>query len=130
MAEGLTDFLRGDEYEAAGAGVRPGKVDPRAVTFMAEIGIDISAQTSKDVSELVDRKWDIVVTLCDHARESCPIFPGTAQRVHKGFQDPPHLAKNAASEEEAMSHYRRVRDEIRTMVEQLPESLETTGWRG
>ncbi len=124
MAEGLTNFLRGDEYEAASAGVKPGKVDPRAVTCMAEIGIDISVQTSKDVSELMDQKWDIVVTLCNHARESCPIFPGAAQRVHRGFQDPPFLAKDAASEAEAMSHYRRVRDEIRSMAEQMPESLE------
>jgi len=125
MAEGLTNFLRGDEYEAASAGVKPGKIDPRAVKVMAEMGIDISGQSSKDVSELMDQEWDIVVTLCGQARESCPLFPGKAKRVHMGFEDPPHLAADAQSEEEALVHYRRIRDEIRAMVEKLPDSLDT-----
>ncbi len=124
MAEGLTNALRGDEFQAASAGVRPSAVDPRAQKAMAEIGIDISGQRSKGVSELAGQHWDYVVTLCDHARESCPLFPGGAQKVHLGFDDPPYLAAAAASEEEAMAPYRRVRDQIRAMVDNLPANLE------
>jgi len=123
MAEGLTNALRGGEFFAASAGVRPSRIDPRAIKAMAEIGVDISRRESKDVSEVMAREWDVVVTLCDHARESCPLFPGKAKRAHKGFEDPPYLAAQAKSEEEAMAHYRRVRDEIKAMVEGLPESL-------
>lgn len=123
MAEGLTRALRGDEFEVASAGVRPSRIDPRAIKAMAEIGIDISGQRSKDVSQVMDQDWDVVVTLCDHARESCPLFPGQARRVHKGFPDPPYLAARARDEDEAMAPYRRVRDQIRAMVEGLPESL-------
>jgi arsenate reductase len=67
----------------------------------------------------------ILITLCDHANETCPVFPGNVKRRHVGFDDPPHLAENAASEEEALGHYRRVRDEIREFVEKLPEILKT-----
>ncbi|MCA1906082.1 MAG: arsenate reductase ArsC [Desulfarculus sp.] len=125
MAEGLTNALRGAEFEAHSAGVEPKSVDPRAVKVMAEIGVDISGQTSKTIDPFVGQPWDWVVTLCDNARESCPLFPGVAKRVHKGFDDPPYLAAGAASEEEALGHYRRVRDEIRSMVERLPESLDS-----
>lgn len=123
MAEGLTRALRGDEFEAASAGVRPSRIDPRAIKAMAEIGIDISGQRSKDVSQVMDQDWDVVVTLCDHARESCPLFPGQVRRVHKGFADPPYLAARARDEDEAMAPYRQVRDQIRAMVEGLPGSL-------
>jgi arsenate reductase len=124
MAEALTRQLRGDEFFAASAGVRPSGIDPRAVRAMRELNIGISAERSKDLSQMLDQSWDMVVTLCDHARESCPLFPGQAKRVHHGFDDPPYLAKSARSEEEAMSHYRRVRDEIRRMVMDLPRSLQ------
>ena len=124
MAEGLTNELRGAEFTAASAGVQPGRIDPRAIKAMWELGIDISGQRSKDVSELMDQAWDYVVTLCGHARESCPLFTGQVKRVHKGFEDPPHLAADAGSEEEAMGHYRRVRDQIRQMVLDLPQSLQ------
>jgi arsenate reductase len=77
------------------------------------------------VDELPDVAFDVVVTVCGHAREVCPVFPGRATIVHRGFDDPPKLAGNARSEEEALRHYRRVRDEIRLFIEGLPESAET-----
>jgi arsenate reductase len=124
MAEAFTNALRGGEFETRSAGVTPKEIDPRAVKVMAEVGIDISGQRSKDVERFIGQDWDYVVTLCDNARESCPFFPGQVRRVHRGFDDPPYLAQEAASEEEALAHYRRVRDEIRSFVEKLPESLE------
>jgi len=90
---------------------------------MAEAGVDISGHRSKHVSELADIAFDYVVTVCDNARESCPLFPGRAKIVHKSFEDPPHMAKDAKTQEEALGHYRRVRDEIRAFVETLPDSL-------
>ncbi|MCB2187634.1 MAG: arsenate reductase ArsC [Deltaproteobacteria bacterium] len=124
MAEGWTRQLKGEEFEVASAGVAPQPVDPRAVQVMAEAGVDISGQTSKDAGQFTGRSWDYVVTLCDNARESCPYFPGLGRLIHRGFDDPPFLAQGATSEEEALAPYRRVRDEIRQMVEGLPKSLE------
>ena len=89
----------------------------------AEAGVDITQQHSKHVDELTDVDFDYVVTVCDNAAESCPVFRGKAKVVHKPFDDPPRLAREAASDEEAMSHYRRVRDEIRDYVKTLPEAL-------
>lgn len=124
MAEAWTRRLKGDRFEAFSAGVKPKGVDPRAVNAMAEAGVDISAQKSKDVASFGDLEFDYVVTLCDNARESCPYFPAKTRLIHKGFGDPPSLAENAENEEEAMSHYRRIRDEIKAFVEALPEGLE------
>ena len=90
---------------------------------MAEAGVDISGHRSKHVRELSDVAFDYVVTVCGNAQESCPVFPGKTKVVHVGFDDPPRLAKEARTEEEALNHYRRVRDEIRKFVETLPESL-------
>jgi arsenate reductase len=90
---------------------------------MGEVGVDISEQRSKAVQGLLDRDFDYVVTVCDGAQESCPVFPGRAQFVHRGFEDPPVLARQATSEEEALSHYRRIRDQIRRFVEALPAGL-------
>ena len=123
MAEAWTNKLKGDQFEAYSAGVEPKGIDPRAVKAMAEAGIDISGQRSKDVDSLGDMEFDYVVTLCDNARESCPFFPAKTRLVHKGFDDPPKLAEHAHDEEQAMSHYRRVRDEIRAFIEKLPETL-------
>lgn len=100
-------------------------MNERAVRVMAEAGVDISWQRSKDVLEVTGEGWDVVVTVCGHAHESCPTFPGTTRIVHVGFDDPPRLAETARSEEEALDHYRRVRDEIRRFVETLPEALES-----
>ncbi|MFZ5586843.1 MAG: arsenate reductase ArsC [Thermodesulfobacteriota bacterium] len=124
MAEGWAKALKPDLVQAYSAGVEPKAVDPRAVRAMAEAGVDISGQWAKDVAELGDIQFDWVVTLCDHARESCPLFPGRVQRLHMGFADPPFLAQDAGSEEEAMDHYRRVRDEIKAFVAGLPASLQ------
>ncbi len=88
-----------------------------------EAGVDITGQKSQTVEDLGPIEFDVVVTVCGHANEHCPIFTGTPRVVHVGFDDPPRLAKEAASEEEALDHYRRVRDEIRDFVQSLPEAL-------
>lgn len=119
IAEGFARHLGGGRVEPYSAGVAPGTLDPRAVEVMAEVGIDISCHDAKHLSTLLDVAFDLVVTVCDHAAETCPIFPGTTEVLHRGFEDPPRLAASATSEEEALHHYRRVRDEIRVMVEEL-----------
>ena len=124
MAEAWTNKLKGDQFEAYSAGVAPKPVDPRAVKAMGEAGIDISGQKSKDIDSLADMEFDYVVTLCDNAKESCPFFPAGTRMMHRGFDDPPILAQDAADEAEAMKHYRRVRDEIRAFVEKMPGILE------
>src|SRR5438874_9665359 len=123
MAEGFARALKGDVIEAYSAGVEPHGMDPRAVQVMAEAGVDIRGGRSKHVDELKDVPFDYVVTVCDHAKETCPVFPAKVKRVHVGFADPPRLAAGATSEEEALGHYRRVRDEIRRYVKTLPENL-------
>lgn len=119
----MVRHLKKDVIEAYSAGVEPNAVDPRAIKAMAEIGIDISGQRSKSIDEIGDVEFDYVVTLCDHAQQSCPVFLAKTKVAHVGFEDPPKLAANAGSEEEAMGHYRRVRDAIRKFVEKLPEVL-------
>lgn len=119
MAEAWTRHLKNDDFEVFSAGITPKEVDPRAVKVMAEAGIDISMYKSKDIDSLGPIEFDYVITLCDNARESCPYFPAKTQLIHKGFDDPPRLAEGAKSEEEAMEHYRRVRDEIGAFVMEL-----------
>ena len=123
MAEGWARHLKGDTVEAYSAGVEPHGMNPQAVRVMREAGVDITGQRSKHVDELRDVPLDVVVTVCGHAHETCPVFPGKTRVVHVGFDDPPQLAKGAETEEEALSHYRRVRDEIREFV---AERMETT----
>lgn len=123
MAEGWARALRSARLEPLSAGLEAHGLNPRAVRVMAESGVDITSQTSDRLEDLPDLDFDYVVTVCDHAREVCPVFPGRARVVHAGFDDPPALARDAASEEEALAHYRRVRDEIRAFVETLPEAL-------
>lgn len=123
MAEAWTNALKGDGFEAHSAGVQPKGVDPMAVEIMAEAGIDISSQESKDVDSLGDVEFDYVITLCDNARESCPFFPAGTALIHRGFDDPPRLAEATDDKEEIKAHYRRVRDEIRLFVESFPEGL-------
>jgi len=120
MAEGWARALRADHIDAYSAGIETHGLNPLAVQVMAEAGVDISGQRSKLVTELREIVFDYVVTVCDRAAESCPLFPGHARVVHHAFDDPPHLAKSAATAEEALAHYRRVRDEIRAYVETLP----------
>lgn len=121
MAEGWAKALKSAEIEAYSAGTRPHGLNPLAVRAMAEVGIDISAHTSKTPAAL-GMRFDVVITVCDSAHESCPVFPG-ARVMHVGFEDPPKLASHAANDEEAMVHYRRVRDQIREFVQTLPDSI-------
>ena len=119
MAEGWVRQLRSDRWEPFSAGVEPAGLNPRAAQVMAESGVDISPQRSKHVDELPDARFDLVVTLCDSARQRCPVPPRAKRVVHVGFDDPPELAKQARSEAEALDPYRRVRDEIRSFVQSL-----------
>lgn len=123
MAEGWARHLKGHVLEPYSAGVKTHGLNPCAVQVMAEVGVDLSGHWSKLLDELRDIEFDHVITVCGNAHESCPVFPGKTRVTHVGFDDPPRLAEGAASEEEALQHYRRVRDEIRTFVETLPESL-------
>ena len=125
MAEGLCRHFRGDLIDSYSAGIETHGLNPSAVKVMGEIGIDISSHSSKTVGDLAGRKFDYVITVCGHANETCPVFPGETKVVHRGFDDPPKLAKGAASEEEALGHYRRVRDEIKALILTLPEALES-----
>jgi len=120
MAEGWAQHLKGDVVEPFSAGIKKHGLNPLAVKAMAEIGIDISHHKSKLVAELQVMNFDLVITLCGHAQESCPVFPGGARIIHVGFDDPPKLAKTAANDREAFEIYRRVRDEIRDFVKTLP----------
>lgn len=124
MAEGWARELRGDVIEPYSAGTRPQELNPFAVQVMREAGVDISGHRADDVEELRYLDFDLVVTVCDDAREKCPLFPGRTRIIHVGFEDPPRLARHACSEEEALDHYRRVRDEIRSFILELPQLLE------
>ncbi len=123
MAEGWARHLRGDVLDAYSAGIETHGMNPHAVRVMAEAGVNIAPQHSKTVAEVLNVPFDYVITVCGHAHETCPVFPGRAKVVHVGFDDPPKLAKAAATEDEALACYRRVRDEIRRYVETLPGSL-------
>ena len=124
MAEGLCRHFRGDVIDCASAGIETHGLNPNAVRVMAEMGIDISSHKSETVADLGNREFDYVVTVCGHAHETCPYFPAKTAVIHKGFDDPPKLAANASSEEEALDHYRRVRDEIKGFVQSLPDALD------
>ena len=124
MAEGWARHLLSDQIEAYSAGIEAHGMNPNAVRVMQEAGVDITGQTSKVVSTLIDVPLDLVITVCGHADENCPAFLGKARVVHVGFDDPPKLAKSTATEEEALGHYRRVRDEIREFIsDELPQLL-------
>jgi arsenate reductase len=110
MAEGLLRHDAGGRFEVFSAGTRPSRVRSEAIAVMRELGIDISGNRSKHVDEFADRKFDYVLTVCDNAKQSCPIFPGNAVRIHRSFDDPAALE---APEEERLALFRRVRDEIR-----------------
>ena len=126
MAEGWVRQLKADVIEAYSAGIETHGLNPNAVKVMAEAGVDITSQQSQHVDDFNHIQFDYVVTVCDNAAESCPVFSGNAQVVHHPFDDPPRLAREAATEEEGLAHYRRVRDEIRNYVASLPGSLENS----
>lgn len=119
MAEAWGRKLLKGQAEVFSAGTNPGTVDSRAIRVMAEAGVDISGHRSKHADEFKNEAFDLVVTVCDKARESCPVWFAKADKLHKSFEDPPHLAKEARTEEEALAHYRRVRDEIKQFVSEL-----------
>ena len=126
MAEGWTRHLKKGEIEAHSAGIERHGMIPYAVRVMEEAGVDMSAKKSKTVDELPDLSFDVVVTLCGHASETCPFFAGPVKRVHRGFDDPPSLCAGMTNEEEILAVYRRVRDEIRDFVAGLPRNLTET----
>lgn len=123
MAEGLAREAWGDRFDLQSAGIESHGLNPMAVAVMREVGIDISAHESKTLDDLGNDLPDIVITVCGHADETCPAFPGKVARLHVGFDDPPKLARGAKTEEEALVHYRRVRDEIQAFMQELPETL-------
>lgn len=117
MAEGLLRHDAGDRFEVHSAGVKPSRVRPEAIQAMAEIGIDISGHWSKSVDEFLGQQFDVVITVCDNASETCPVFPGNTTRIHQSFTDPP--APGATDEATTLAVFRRVRDEIRTWLRQF-----------
>ena len=128
MAEGWTKALKGDVIEAYSAGIETHGLNPNAVKVMAEAGVDISGHKSQHIDEFKDVDLDLVITVCAHAHETCPYFPGNAKVVHVGFDDPPKMARElatqGASEEEQIDCYRRVRDDIKAFVQTLPEPIQ------
>lgn len=124
MAEGWCRSLKSNIIEAYSAGIETHGLNPYAVKVMAEAGVDISGHRSKLLNELAGIEFDYVVTVCGHANESCPFFPGKTKVVHIGFDDPPQLAKAVETEEEKLNCYRRVRDEIKQFIASLPDALE------
>jgi arsenate reductase len=113
MAEGLLRQDAGEQFDVESAGTRPGTVRPEAIAVMKELGIDISGHRSKHVDEFQGQKFDYVITVCDNAKESCPVFFGAAQRLHHSFDDPAALN---GSEEGRLALFRRVRSELRTYL--------------
>lgn len=125
MAEGWAKALLAGKVEAFSAGTAPGlEVDKRAIKAMAEAGVDIAGHTPKHVSVLKDSMFDLVVTVCGNALETCPAYWGKGRKLHRGFDDPGSVAGNGSSDEAALPVYRRVRDEIKAFVLELPEILE------
>ena len=110
MAEGLLEHDAGDRFEVESAGTKPGRVRPEAIAVMKELGIDISGHRSKHVNEFQGQSFDYVLTVCDNAKESCPVFPSDAKRIHNAFEDP---AAFQGTEEERLAVFRRVRNQIR-----------------
>ena len=118
IAEGLLRHDAGHRFEVESAGTKPGQVRPEAIAAMREIGIDISSHRSKHVDEFQDQSFDYVLTVCDHAKETCPIYPGQTNRIHHSFEDP---AAVQGSEEQRMASFRRVRDQIRDFLRTFPQ---------
>lgn len=123
MAEGLCRAELGDRLQVHSAGIETHGLNPYAVAVMREIGLDISGHSSKTVDDLPDVAFDYVVTVCDNAHETCPVFPAKTRLIHQSFPDPPKLARDADTEEERLNAYRRVRNQVREFVRSLPEAL-------
>jgi arsenate reductase len=130
MAEGWARHIKGDTIEPYSAGIETHGLNPNAVKVMAEAGVDISNHRSKLIGDIKNVQFDWVITVCDNANKSCPNFPGNVNRLHVSFDDPPELAMNAKTDKDALFPYRRVRDEIRSFIESLPQSLFTVAKKG
>jgi arsenate reductase len=111
MAEGILRHDGGNDFDVESAGVKPSSVRPEAIQAMREIGVDISGHRSKSVDEFIGQDFDYIITVCDNAKETCPVFPGHAIRIHQSFEDPP--PPGAGSDEERLAVFRNVRDELR-----------------
>src|SRR5688572_13703473 len=120
MAEGLLRTIGGERFEVFSAGVKPSAVRPEAIQAMKEIGVDISGHRSKSVDEFAGQQFDTVITVCDNAKETCPVFPGKTKRIHQSFEDPPAPGESGA--EETISIFRRVRDEIQEWMNRFVAS--------
>jgi arsenate reductase (thioredoxin) len=121
MAEGLLRYDAGDRFEVFSAGTKPSTVRPEAIAVMRELDIDISGYRSKGVEEFVGQPFDYILTVCDSARESCPVFPGRAVVIHRNFEDP---AMVQGSTEARLAVFRRVRDQLREYLMAFPDMLE------
>jgi len=127
MAEGWTRQLKGDQIKAFSAGIETHGLNPHMVKVMNEAGVDVSNQKSENIRDFAEHDLDVVITVCGHAHETCPVFPANCKVVHTGFPDPPKMAKElaekGATEEEQLDCYRSVRDKIKEYILTLPESL-------
>jgi arsenate reductase (thioredoxin) len=123
MAEGFARALKPDLYDVYSAGTKKHGMNERAIAVMKEVGIDLTSHCSKTTAELPVQELDIVVTVCSDAHENCPYFPG-GKIIHQGFDDPPRLTKEMTNEEEILSVYRRVRDEIKTFIQNIERVVE------
>ncbi|MDD3148086.1 MAG: arsenate reductase ArsC [Candidatus Riflebacteria bacterium] len=124
MAEGWLRYLYRDHFDAFSAGIAKHGMNNYAIQVMKEIGIDISTHHSKLLTELKNLNFDLVVTVCSNAHESCPLFPGKAKVVHVPFDDPPALAAGLTDQEAIMAHYRRVRDQIGEFVKSIDKLVD------
>jgi arsenate reductase len=124
MAEGLLREMAGEQIEVFSAGTEPSKVNPLAIKAMEERGVDIGGHRSKHLNEYLGQPFDYVITVCDDAAESCPMFPGKAERIHWSFPDP---SAASGSEEERLAVFRRVRDDIETRLRDWLQGVPQTG---
>jgi len=122
MAEGLLRHDAGDKFDVESAGTKPGTVRPEAIAVMKELGIDISGHRSKHVDEFLGQQLDYVITVCDNARESCPVFLGTSKKLHHSFVDPPPASEG--TDADRMAIFRRVRDELRAFLKDFAQSVQ------
>lgn len=123
MAEGWVRHFKQDLLQPSSAGIEKHGLDPLAVKVMAESGVDISKQKSKLISELKERDYDYIVTICNDANLKCPVFPGNAKRIHRAFDNPAKIAQTLTRQEEILNLYRRIRDEIKVFIMKMPDNL-------
>ena len=121
MAEGFLRHMAGDKFEVFSAGVKPTQVNPLAIKVMAEVGVDISKHRSKSAMEFLDQKFDYVITVCDNAKQTCPVFPGHYEKMHWSLEDP---AEAQGNEEERVAIFRRIRDEIEQRIKDWIKRLD------